>query len=45
VILENNKSDTPEPEPKTIIIPASVNASINPAFDLSKLFDPSSYKI
>jgi hypothetical protein len=45
VILENNESDIPEPNPKTIIISASVNISANPAFYLNKLVYLSSYKI
>jgi hypothetical protein len=45
VILEDNESDTPEPEPETIAVSALVDASADPAFDLSKLVYPSNYKI
>jgi hypothetical protein len=36
VILEDNESDIPEPEPEAIALSASVDASADPAFDLSK---------
>jgi hypothetical protein len=45
MIIENNESDTPEPKPESIIVSASVDTSINPAFDLSKLVYPSSHEI
>jgi hypothetical protein len=45
MILENNELDTPEPKPKITTISALIDASTNPAFDLSKLVYPSSYKI
>jgi hypothetical protein len=44
IILEDNKSNTPEPEPKTTAVSASVNTSTNPAFNLSKLVYPLSHK-
>jgi hypothetical protein len=44
VILEDNELDTPEPEPKTTTVSASVDTSADPIFDPSKLVYPLSYK-
>ena len=43
--LENNESNISKLKPKTIAIFASIDASANPAFDLSKPIYLSNYKI
>ena len=36
MVLEDNKSDTPEPVPKAATVPVSVDAGANPPSKLSK---------
>jgi hypothetical protein len=45
VILEEDKSNAPESEPKAAAVFEPVEAGNDPSFDLNKLIDPFSYEI